>query len=439
MIRVWALILLPSAVSLGLSITTTSLPGATQYQAYSATVMATGGTPPYTWSVTTADATLPEGMTINSSSGVISSSAVGGQGGYEFQVKVKDSASNTATALLTINVTGDNKLGGCAIFPADSIFHYNLSSLPVDTSPAAPIPSAYQSAVIKPYFGSDASPYPNGIPFIRVPYNQPLVTTTFTVYPTESDPGPYPLPANAPIEATANNGAMGGDGHVSVLQTAGGRNPCRLWEVYMGVNHGDGTWDGSNGAHWNLSSDVLRTLSYTSADAAGLPVMPLTVNYDEVASGAVKHPIRFTLNHTLNYMVWPARHAAGIGSCTGSGGGIRVASLISQTAPPISCTMSAPMGEIYRLKASVDTSVCASYPQSSVILTAMKSYGIIVADNGNTGAIIGTPDARWNNTDLACLENFKLSQFEPVNVGVVQVSADSGATLQGSGANSSRR
>ncbi len=398
---------------------------------------------PYTWSVTSAYATLPEGMSINAATGVISASSVGGQGGYQFQVQAKDSSGATATSLLTINVTADNTLGGCSIFPANSIFHQRVDSLPVDTSPAAPIYSGYQSSHLRVFFGSDTDPYPDGIPFIRVPYNQPPLSMTFSLYGDESDAPngwsssyvtTYPFPANAPIEATANNEALGGDGHVLILQTAGGGQPCKLWEVWQAVHNSNGTWSSSNGAYWDLSSNNLRTNGWTSGDAAGLPIMPLTVNYDEVASGVVTHPIRFTVNHMLNGYVWPGRHPAGVGYCTGSGGVVIPAgSELSQSSPPVSCTMTGPAGEIYRLTSAayataMTTCPSSNNPEANVILTAMRQYGIILADNGLTGGVIGTPDARWNDTDLACLTNFTLAQFEPVNVSSLQQSADSGAT-----------
>ncbi|HXQ97670.1 MAG TPA: Ig domain-containing protein, partial [Candidatus Limnocylindrales bacterium] len=399
-------ILISGARPGNLTITATPFPVATQYQPYSSSApSATGGVPPYTWSVTTADSTLPEGMAIDSATGVISSAAVGGQGGYQFQVQVKDSAGTIATALETINVIANNTLSGCAVFPPDSIFHHRVDSLPVDTSPAAPIPSVYQPSVIRPFFGSNSLPGPDGIPFIRVPFDQPPVSITFTLYPAESDPSPYPFPSNAPVEGSANSG---GDMHVLVLQTAGGGKACQLYETWQGIYNGNDTWDASNGAHWDLGSDNLRPLGWTSGDAAGLPIMPLTVNYDEVASGLVRHPIRFTLNHMLNGIVWPGRHAAGVGFCSYASGPIPAGSLLPQSSPPTSCTFSGPSGEIYRLKANVDISVCSSSPQAAVILQSMKQYGIILADNGMSGGLIGTPDARWNNNDLACLRNFTL-------------------------------
>jgi hypothetical protein len=265
------------------------------------------------------------------------------------------------------------------------------------------------------------------------------VSMTFTLYGDESDAPlgwasnyvtSYPIPANAPIESTAN--AVGSDNHVLILQTAGGGQPCKLWEVWQGVRSGDGTWSSSNGAYWDLSSNALRTNGWTSGDAAGLPIMPLTVNYDEVASGAVRHPIRFTVNHMLNGYVWPARHPAGVGYCTGSNGIIPAGSELSQATPPDSCTMTGPAGEIYRLTTSAYATALAkcpsnTNPQANTIITTMRQYGIILADNGMTGGLIGTPDARWHDNDLACLTNIALSEFEPVNVSSLRVSADSGA------------
>jgi len=428
-----------------ITISSTALPGAPQYQSYTAPALtATGGTAPYTWSVTSSDATLPEGMSLNSTTGVISASKVGGQGTYQFQVQAKDSKGVTATALFIISVVADNTLGGCSIFPSNSIFHQRVDSLPVDTSPAAPIYSGYQPSHLRVFFGSDTTPYPDGIPFYRVPYNQAPVSMTFTLYGDESDAPngwssnyvtTYPFPANAPIEGTANDEALGGDGHVLILQIAGGGQPCKLWEVWQGVYNGNGTWSSSNGAYWDLSSNNLRTNGWTSGDAAGLPIMPLTVNYDEVASGLVTHPIRFTLNHMLNDYVWPARHTAGTGYCVNSNGSAVGNSQLSQSSPPASCVMTGPAGEIYRLTsaayaAAMSTCPSSTNPQANVILTAMRQYGIILADNGETGGVIGTPDARWNDTDLSCITNFTLSQFEPVNVSSVQVSADSGESNQ---------
>jgi hypothetical protein len=459
------------ATATGITITTSSLPAATQYQTnYSAPALtASGGTPPYSWSVTSAGASLPEGMSLDPATGIISSSGqVGGQGGYYFQVQATDSQGLTGTAFLTLNVAADNTFGGCNIFPPDSIFHHRVDALPVDNSPAAPIPAAYVTHTIQPAFGAMArTTGPDGIPFIRVPYNQPMINIQWLLYGDVSDPATssttnpltdtiphYPFPPNAPIEGTVN--AVAEDQHVMVLQTAGGGKPCQLYEVWQGVQANttvSGTffnWTASNGAHWDLSSDALRPLWWTSADAAGLPIMPLTVNYDETCpggqasskspcTGIVGHPIRFTLDHMLNAAVWPARSTSGLGYCTNANGtNSNQTLLVSQSKPPVSCTNTAPAGEIYRLKKSVTvngqtvapSSLCpaSTNPQAAAIITAMQNYGIILADNGDSGDIIGTPDARWNDNDLSCLKNLTLANFEPVNVSSLQVNPDSGAT-----------
>jgi hypothetical protein len=174
-----------------------------------------------------------------------------------------------------------------------------------------------------------------------------------------------------------------------------------------------------------------------TSDAAGLPVAPLLANADEVIgtgtpsapNGAVQHPVRFTLNHMLNYWVWPATETAGVGSCMQGGSAIPVESEISQATPPASCTMTGPAGEIYRLKASVANPACAATsPQAAIIITGFRNYGIILADNGDSGGLIGTPDARWNDDDLSCITSLTLSDFEPVNVSSLMVNNDSGQT-----------
>jgi len=440
MIVLLLLFLLSMGHAHALTINNAALPDATQYQPYTAPALtASLGTPPYTWSVTQTYSSLPEGMSLNAATGVIAASSVGGQGTYLFQVRVSDSQAATATATFSIGVAADNTLGGCDIFPGDSIFRQRVDYLPVDTSPAAPIYSGYKSSHLRVFFGSEASsdyPDPNGIPFFRVSYNQPLVQMTFTQYGDESDAPygwiskyvttTYPFPANAPVEGSAYSG---GDMHVLILQTAGGGQPCKLWEVWQGIYNGGGTWSSSNGAYWNLGSNSLRTNTYTSGDAAGLPIMPYTVNYDEVASGTVRHAIRFTVNNMLNGYVWPARHAAGTGYCTG----VPAGSELSQVMPPVSCTMTGPSGQIYRLTqanyaAASATCSANTHPQANVIIKAMRQYGIILADNGTTGGLIGTPDSRWDTDDLSCLTNITLAQFEPVNVGSLRISADSGAT-----------
>jgi hypothetical protein len=400
---------------------------------------ASGGTPPYSFSVSTSSnyPPLPEGMALNATSGVIAASRIGGQGTYDPLFVVTDSAHHQASRQISIALSGSNSFLA-TVFPATSIFHHRVDAattgLPVDTSPAAAIYSGYQAATIKPFFGnlSDA-PFPNGIPAIEVPYNQPDVAVSTTLY--QSYFSMAPIPAYAPVEGTSNST---GDRHVLVYRQAGGGNPPALYEMWQGIYQG-GPWTDSSNALWpDVTSNALTTQGNGTSDAAGLPVGPLLVNADEVIgsgtpsapNGTVMHPVRFTVNHMLNYWVWPATETAGVGSCTASGGGtIRTESQISQAAPPTSCSMTGPAGEIYRLKASVTSPACAATsPQAAIIMTAFRNYGIILADNGQSGGLIGTPDSRWNDEDLLCLSGLTLSNFEPVNVSSLIVTNDSGAT-----------
>jgi len=376
-------------------------------------------------------------MSLDAATGSISSALIGGQGTYTPEFIVTDSESNQATRDIAIAVNGNNAFLA-TVFPASSIFHHRVdaatSGLPVDTSPAAPMYSGYLSATVKPFFGNNSNaPFPNGIPAIEVPYNQVDVRVTTTVYQSYFTSGP--IPANAPVEGTSNSN---GDRHVLVYLEAGGGNNPALYEMWQGI-YEDGPWTDSSNALWpDVTTNNLTPQGNGTSDAAGLPVGPLLANADEVIgsgtpsapSGTIQHPIRFTLNHMVNYWVWPATETAGVGSCTATGGGtIPTESEISQSSPPASCTMSGPAGEIYRLKASVANPACAAAsPQASIIITAFRNYGIILADNGDSGGLIGTPDARWNDSDLSCLTSLTLGDFEPVNVSSLMVSNDSGAT-----------
>lgn len=422
-----------------LTITTTSCPSGTQGTAYAGcTIVATGGTPPYTYSISASASIspLPEGMALNSSTGDVTSSLIGGQGTYTPEFVVKDSANTQATQSINLAINGDNAFLA-TVFPSTSIFHHRVdaatTSLPVDNSPAAPIYSGYLTSTIKPFFGGDSyETFPNGIPAIEVPYNQPDVAVSTTLYQHYFTSGP--IPAYAPVEGTSRST---GDRHVLLYLEAGGGNNPALYEMWQGI-YENGPWTDSSNALWpNVSSNALTAQGQGTSDAAGLPVGPLLANADEVIgtgtpeapAGTIKHPIRFTLNNMLNYWVWPATETAGVGSCTQNGNTIATESEISQSSPPSSCTMSGPAGEIYRLKASVTTPSCASTsPQANIIITALRDYGIILADNGDSGGLIGTPDARWNDNDLSCLRSLTLADFEPVNVSSLMVSNDSGAT-----------
>jgi len=422
-----------------LAISTTACPCGKQGSAYAGCkLVATGGTAPYSFSVSSsADyPSLPEGLSLDAATGNITSALIGGQGTYIPELVVTDAAKTQATQQISFAIDGNNGFLA-TIFPSDSIFHHRVDAattkLPIDTSPAAAISSDYTPESIKPFFGDQYANFPNGIPAIEVAYNQPDVAVTTTVYQSYFNSGP--IPAYAPVEGTSRSG---GDMHVLVYVEAGGGKEPALYEMWQGIYEG-GPWTDSSNAVWpNVASDALTEQGNGTTDAAGLPVAPLLANADEVIGagtpsapkGTVQHQIRFTLNHMLNYWVWPATQTAGVGSCTAtSGGRISTETEISQSAPPASCTWSAPAGEIYRLKASVATPACAaSSPQATVLITAFRNYGIMLADNGDSGGLIGTADARWNNDDLACLRNLTLADFEPVNVSSLMVSNDSGET-----------
>lgn len=437
------LLLAPSAHAAALQIITASCPPGTQGASYSGcTITASGGKPPYQFSV---DATLsypplPEGMSLDAGSGLVTSPQIGGQGSYAPRIIVTDSAKATARRQISFAITGAN--GFLAkIFPSNSIFHHRVDAattgLPVDTSPAAPIYPAYLPATIKPFFGNtSALPFPNGIPAFAVPFNQaqvPVATTQYQSYFTQA-----PFPANAPVEGTRQSD---GDRHVLIYRAAGGGKNPQLYEMWQGIYLAAKGWTNSSNALWpNVAGNALTKQGKGTSDAAGLPVAPLLVNADEVIgagtpdkpTGVVRHPIRFTLNHMLNYWVWPATATAGVNYCSRGKTPIPVGNEISQADPPTSCastSVTGPAGEIYRLKASVATPACAAHsPQAAVIITGLRHYGIILADNGQSGGLIGTPDARWNDADLTCLTALTLADFEPVNVSSLIVSNASGAT-----------
>ncbi|MFZ1052805.1 MAG: hypothetical protein WAN41_19140, partial [Candidatus Sulfotelmatobacter sp.] len=226
-----------------LAIATTSCPSGTQGAEYAGcTIVASGGFPPYTYSVSTNASfpPLPEGMSLSAATGNISSSLIGGQGSYVPEFVVTDSTSTQATQDISIAINGNNAFLA-SIFPSTSIFHHRVdaatTSLPVDASPAAPMYSGYLSATVKPFFGNNSNaPFPNGIPAIEVPYNQAEVSVTTTVYQSYFTTGP--IPANAPVEGTSSST---GDRHVLVYLEAGGGNNPALYEMWQGIYEG-GPW-----------------------------------------------------------------------------------------------------------------------------------------------------------------------------------------------------
>jgi len=227
-----------------------------------------------------------------------------------------------------------------------------------------------------------------GIPYVVVNGSQSLVNINFTAYGTESDPGPMPVPANAPIEGDPNPG--NGDRHVLVIDNGN----CFLYELFGASSNSDGSWNAGSAAVWDLQSDEQRPWTWTSADAAGLPIFPGLIRYDEVAAGTIQHAIRFTLPQSQAAMVPPASHWAG-----------------NSSSSPV------PMGMRLRLKANFDVTPYSANLQ--VILNALKKYGMIMADNGSAMYLSGTPDNRWDNNDLHNLSQIQASAFEVVQMNPI--------------------
>ena len=287
------------------------------------------------------------------------------------------------------------QIAGCDIFPADNIWNTPIDTAPVDANSAAYINTIGASRTLHPDFGSGLwNGGPIGIPFITVRSSQAKVAVTFD-YADESDPGPYPVPTNALIEGGPN---ASGDRHVLLLE----EDNCQLYELYSSYPQSDGSWEAGSGAIFDLKSHTLRPDTWTSADAAGLPILPGLVRYDEVASGEIRHAIRFTAPQTRRAYVWPARHYA--------------SSLTAANYPP--------MGQRFRLRADFPLNTFS--PQVQVILRAMQTYGIILADNGSAWYISGAPDERWNNDLLRELGRVRGSDFEAVDVTGLMLNSDSG-------------
>jgi Fibronectin type III domain len=283
-----------------------------------------------------------------------------------------------------VDTTGSPVIGGCAVFPSDNAWNRDISSTPVNPLSSAYIASIGAGGHLHPDFGATPG---YGIPYVVVPASQPLVPIHLTDYADESDPGPYPVPPNAPVEA-------GSDQHVLVLQ----QGRCRLYEMFNASYSGaaDHHWTAPAGAVFDLSSNALRPDGWTSADAAGLPILPGLVRRDEVRAGVIRHAIRMTVSATQRGFIHPATHFAA-----------------SSTNPDLP-----PMGLRLRLKASFDVS---SFPRDArVILTAMKTYGLIVADNGSNWYFTGATDPSWDDTQLNTLKSVPGSAFEVVQSGSIQ-------------------
>jgi hypothetical protein len=266
---------------------------------------------------------------------------------------------------------GGGDLGACKVFPPDNAWNRDVSAAEVDPDSDRYIAAMGEHA-LHPDFGADRE---RGIPFVVVPGSQPKVPVSF-VWADESDPGPYPIPPDAPVES-------GGDRHVVVVE----RDSCTLYELFQAERSGKG-WRAHAGAVFDLKSNRQRPQGWTSADAAGLPIFAGLVRYDEVARGEIRHALRFTHERTADAYVGPATHSAATSEHR----------------------WAAPMGTRVRLKASFD--VAPFNPRVRVILQALKRYGMFLADNGGSWFVSGAPDPRWSDRELAELYLVPSSAFE---------------------------
>jgi hypothetical protein len=311
--------------------------------------------------------------------GVIVMSADGFDGGA--------TATELADRLGRTNPVGGPTTNGCPVFPADNAWNLDVSSATLNAR-SDQIIARIQAAGgdnLHPDFGETPE---YGIPFIVVDANEPRVAITYDAFGDESDPGPFPIPLDAPIEGGPT---ASGDRHVIAVQ----RETCELFELYA-ARPGRSGWTAQSGARFDLRSNALRPLGWTSADAAGLAIFPGLVRYDEVAAGEINHAIRITMSETQRGYILPATHVAS-----------------SSTDPNLP-----PMGMRLRMRADYDISRLTG--QAQVIATAMKRYGVIVADNGSNWFFQGAYDAGWNDDDLGQLKRIPGTAFEVVDTGPIR-------------------
>jgi hypothetical protein len=387
-----------------LTLTSTTLAEATLNTAYSAALTATGGVAPYTFTLANGTG-LPAGLSLSSAGGISGTPTTAGS--TAFTVNVTDSTtpaplSATGNLSITVNSTAGPSCGnmstgngaslnGFVPFPASNAWNTNIASASLDPN-SATIIAALTGSNLHPDF-SNIVDGNYGIPYVVVDSSvTPPVPVTMTTYQSESDITLYPIPLTAPIEGFPPACTINGDNHLLVID----KNKCWLYETWQ-TQICNGTWSAANGAIWDLTNTEHRPYGWTSADAAGLPIFPGLVRYDEVAAGAINHAFRMTLAQTKSdsnggYFVPPATHAAGNNSGTDNIMGMRL-----------------------RLKASFDISGFSAANQ--VILTAMKNYGMIVADNGSNMYFQGAPDANWDDNDLNALKAIDASNFDVVQMG----------------------
>jgi hypothetical protein len=307
------------------------------------------------------------------------------------------SALALAGAGAVVGVSGDScgqspgtekkdELVGLRVFPANNPWNQDISKSKVAPRSAVLLKSVGVDKPLHPDFGTVYNGAPNGIPYVVVPGNQPKVPVTFR-YADESDPGPYPIPPDAPIEGGPNGE---GDRHVLAVD----REHGKLYELFSARPQPGGAWSASSGAIFDMNTGKMRPQGWTSADAAGLPIFPGLTRYDEVVvQKLIRHALRFTVVKSRRAYVHPATHFAS----------------------PHTDANLPPMGMRVRLKASYDVSKFP--PQSRVILQALKSHGMLLADNGGDWFLSGAPDPRWDDEDLSTLKRVKVRDFEVVMMG----------------------
>ncbi|MHC4878827.1 MAG: hypothetical protein ACYTGL_20445 [Planctomycetota bacterium] len=299
-------------------------------------------------------------------------------------------SSESATTTLLVDQSGPllhTTIGSVEIFPASNEWNQPIDDLPVHQMSSVWLRSIGLDRGLHPDFGTTWRGAPNGIPFVVVPSNYPKRSIPFE-YADESDPGPYPIPPNPPIEG-GPDAPWDSDRHVIMIDPQK-KLLYELFQVLPDPIHG---WRAGSGAIFDLSRNHHRPIGWTSADAAGLPIFPGLVRYDEVVTGEIRHALRFTVQRTQRAYIFPARHFA------------------SRSNDP----NLPPMGLRVRLKADYDIS--AFPPSARVILTALKRYGMLLADNGSDWFVSGAPDTRWNDSELATLKQIKGRDLECVYTG----------------------
>ncbi len=284
-------------------------------------------------------------------------------------------------------------IGGCQVFPSNNVWNTPIDKLPVDAHSATYVSTIGTSDPLHPDYGAGG-----GIPYTLVNGSQPKLSLGFKY---QSDPGPYPIPSNVAIES-------GSDAHAIIVDTTN----CVLYELFELQKLSNGSWYAGSGAIFNLNSNALRPNGWTSADAAGFPMLPGLVRYDEVISGHIDHAIAFTAPQTRNSYIWPARHAA--------------SSLSGAQYPQF--------GQRFRLKADYDIS--SFPPHVQVILQALKTYGMLLADNGTSWHIAGVGDPRWNDDEMHQLTKVVGADFEAVDESSLMVNVNSAQAGAPSGNNS---